>query len=305
MVHSVPHAVGHGPFAEERSPAPAHVQQDRRRTHDVQVRVVLARERCRREILCRRARSDCVGALIAQPDEGSGNWPRQIAGNDDPFDGPTDLRAQRADRLPVVRAQARETVELIIDQGLFSDNPPEGIRRDAEAGRHADALDPEELPKVRSLATNDRDLAPVDLLQIQHVAAHGVHCQHVRAPCSKTPTLVYLGHGGVGRCRLKWGWWGSNPRPRDYESPALTTELQPLTWSFVLQISSNFCLALPVAPVCLHDRHDLGTFTWALRVASVQRGDRQAGNADLRRSTPRERREDRTRQETTRLAGFR
>jgi hypothetical protein len=27
---------------------------------------------------------------------------------------------------------------------------------------------------------------------------------------------------------MKWGWWGSNPRPRDYESPALTTELQPL-----------------------------------------------------------------------------
>ena len=23
-----------------------------------------------------------------------------------------------------------------------------------------------------------------------------------------------------------WAWWGSNPRPRDYESPALTTELQ-------------------------------------------------------------------------------
>jgi hypothetical protein len=24
-----------------------------------------------------------------------------------------------------------------------------------------------------------------------------------------------------------WGWQGSNLRPRDYESPALTTELQP------------------------------------------------------------------------------
>jgi hypothetical protein len=33
---------------------------------------------------------------------------------------------------------------------------------------------------------------------------------------------------------LWWGRWGSNPRPRDYESPALTTELQPhaLTCSF-------------------------------------------------------------------------
>lgn len=26
-----------------------------------------------------------------------------------------------------------------------------------------------------------------------------------------------------------WAWWGSNPRPRDYESHALTTELPPLT----------------------------------------------------------------------------
>ena len=29
-----------------------------------------------------------------------------------------------------------------------------------------------------------------------------------------------------------WGRWGSNPRPRDYESPALTTELLPLNWVF-------------------------------------------------------------------------
>ncbi len=28
-----------------------------------------------------------------------------------------------------------------------------------------------------------------------------------------------------------WGGWGSNPRPRDYESPALTTELPPPEWS--------------------------------------------------------------------------
>src|SRR4249919_3498897 len=26
---------------------------------------------------------------------------------------------------------------------------------------------------------------------------------------------------------MGWGGWGSNPRPRDYESPALTTELPP------------------------------------------------------------------------------
>ena len=31
-----------------------------------------------------------------------------------------------------------------------------------------------------------------------------------------------------GRCESHWwGGWVSNPRPRDYESPALTTELPP------------------------------------------------------------------------------
>jgi hypothetical protein len=30
----------------------------------------------------------------------------------------------------------------------------------------------------------------------------------------------------------KWGRQGSNLRPRDYESRALTTELLPLTWGF-------------------------------------------------------------------------
>ena len=28
-------------------------------------------------------------------------------------------------------------------------------------------------------------------------------------------------------CTNLWGGWGSNPRPRDYESRALTTELPP------------------------------------------------------------------------------
>jgi hypothetical protein len=49
---------------------------------------------------------------------------------------------------------------------------------------------------VRALASNDRDLRLVDLQETQHVAAHGVHCQHAGGPCGKTPTLVYLGNGG-------------------------------------------------------------------------------------------------------------
>jgi hypothetical protein len=60
---------------------------------------------------------------------------------------------------------------------------------------------------------------------------------------ARPPPWCILVMAGRGTANLKWGWWGSNPRPRDYESPALTTELQPLNWSFLLRIVSN--LALP------------------------------------------------------------
>ena len=88
------------------------------------------------------------------------------------FDGPADLRAERADRLPVVRVQARQPIEPIVDRRRFRHDPPEGVRRHAEAGRHADAVDPRQLPQVRALAADDRDLRLVDLLETQHVAAH-------------------------------------------------------------------------------------------------------------------------------------
>ncbi len=69
VVHAVPQAVGHGPLGEERGPAPADVLEDRRRAHDVQVRVLLAREGGRRRVLRRRTGSDGVGGLLAEPGE--------------------------------------------------------------------------------------------------------------------------------------------------------------------------------------------------------------------------------------------
>src|SRR5207248_10979888 len=83
-----------------------------------------------------------------------------------------DLRAERADRLPVVLLQARQPIEPIVDRRRFRHDPPEGVRRHAKASRHAEALDPRKLPQVRALAANDRDLRLVDLLETQHVAAH-------------------------------------------------------------------------------------------------------------------------------------
>ena len=145
VVEAVPQAVGHGPLGEQRGPAPADVLEDRRRPHDVQVRVLLAGEGGRRQVLRRRAGSDGVGGLLAEPGERAGDRRRQIVRDGDPFDGPADLRAERADRLPVVRVQARQPIEPIVDRRRFRHDPPEGVRRHAEASRHADAFDPREL----------------------------------------------------------------------------------------------------------------------------------------------------------------
>ncbi len=135
---------------------------------------------------------------------------------------------------PVIRAQARQPIEPAVDRRRVRHDPLEGIRRHAEAGRHADAFDPRELPQVCALAADDRDLCLVDLVESQHVAAHrtpipfgplgpvlsplsivptacgpapGVHCQHALGACGKTPTLVYLGMAG----RVWRSWRYRNP----------------------------------------------------------------------------------------------
>ena len=172
VVEAVPQAVGHGPLGEERGPAPADVLEDFR-PHDVQERVLLAREGGRRQVLRRRAGSDGVGGLLAELGERARDRRRQIVGDGDPFEGPADLRAERADRLPVVRLQARQPVEPIVDRRRFRHDPLKGVRRHAKASRHADAFDPRKLPQVRALAANDRDLRLVDLLETQHVGSFG------------------------------------------------------------------------------------------------------------------------------------
>ena len=119
VVEAVPQAVGHGPLGEQRGPAPADVLEDRGRPHDVQVRVLLAREGGRRQVLCRRARPDGVGGLLAETGERAGDRRRQIVRDGDPFEGPADLRAERADPIPVVRVQARQPIEPIVDRRRF------------------------------------------------------------------------------------------------------------------------------------------------------------------------------------------
>jgi hypothetical protein len=110
--------------------------------------------------------------LLAELGESAGDRRREIARDGDPFDGPADLRAERTDRLPVIRVQARQLIEPIVDRRRFRHGAPVRVRRHAKASRYADAFDPRNLPQVCALAANDCDLRLVDLLETQHVAAH-------------------------------------------------------------------------------------------------------------------------------------
>ena len=123
------------------------------------------------------------------------------------FEGPADLRAQRADRLPVVRVQARQLVEPIVDRRRVRHDPPEGVRRHAEASRHVDAFDPRKLPQLRALAPNDRDLRLVDLLQIQHVAVGREGHRHTPVSINHAPPRCasVLAVHRAGRCEAHRG----------------------------------------------------------------------------------------------------
>ena len=208
VTEAVPQAVGHGPLGEQRRPAAADVLEDRRRPHDVQVRVLLAREGCRRQVLRRRARSHGVGGSLAELGDRARDRRRQIVRDGNCFEGAPDLRAERADRLPVVRVQARQSIEPIVDRRRSRHDPPKRLRRHAEAGRHADAFDPRQLPQVRALAADDRDLRLVDLMETQHVAAH---------PLTFLSRLGY--RGVVRRCRRR--------PPANVSSPANISPVGP------------------------------------------------------------------------------
>jgi hypothetical protein len=209
VVDAVAQAVGHGPLGEQRRPAAADVLEDRGRPHDVQVRVLLACEGGCRQVLGRRARSDGVGGLLTETGERAGDRGCQIVRDGDRFEGPPDLRAERADRVAVVRVQARQPIEPVVDRRRISHDPPEGVRRHAEARGHADAFDPRELPQVRALAADDRDLRLVDLLETQHthspapissVLACGRRLCGTPGGLKQAPpvAILWMWRGGVG-----------------------------------------------------------------------------------------------------------
>ncbi len=193
VVDAVAQAVGHGPLGEQRGPAPADVLEDRRRSRDVQVRVLLARKRGRWQVLRRRAGSDRVSSVLAEPGERAIDRRRQVVRDGDRFETPADRPAQRADRLALVRVHARQPIEPIVDRRRFCDDPPERVRRHTEPGRHADAVDPRQLCQVRALAANDRELHLVDLMEAHHVAGGLRGCgRHLTASRATAPVATML-----------------------------------------------------------------------------------------------------------------
>lgn len=162
-------AVGHGPLGEQRGPAPADVPQDLRGPQHVEVRVLLAGERGRRQVLRGRAGPHGVRGLLAGPRERTRDRRGDLVRQGRLLDRPADLRAERAECLPVVRIDARQPLDPVHHLRSPLHRPPEGPGRHTEALRHPNALDPMQLAQVCPLATHDRDVFPVDLFQIPHV----------------------------------------------------------------------------------------------------------------------------------------
>ena len=200
--------VGHGALGEQRGPAPADVPEDRRPAHDVQVRVLLPGEGGRREVLGRRAGADGVRRILAESGESAGDRRREIAGHGGLVEDPADLRAERADPLPVVRVQARQLVEPVVDRRRVRHDPSEGVGRHTETGRHADTVDPRQPAQVCALAADHRDLRLVDLLEksyepLDHRCTSGAAVGRRSAAdsatrpgaCRKPPGALYVESG--------------------------------------------------------------------------------------------------------------
>jgi hypothetical protein len=174
MVDAVALAVGDCPLGEQRAPASTDVLQDRRRSHDIQVRVLLAGERGGRQVLSGRAGSDRVGGLFAESGKCARDRRREIARDGNAFDAPAKACAVRADGVAVIGVHPGQLIELIADRRRVRNDPPEGVRRHAKAVRHADAVDPRQCAEVRGLAANGRDLGLGYLVKIQHVPLNHV-----------------------------------------------------------------------------------------------------------------------------------
>ena len=185
VVDAVPHAVGDRALGVEGCPATRDVADDRRRADDVEIRVLLPGERRRRKVLGRGARSHRVRGVRAEAGERASDLRREVVGDRGRLDRRADLRGERADRVAVVEGQARELRETFDDLRRDGGDSLVRVGRDAEARRHAHAVDARELAQVRRLAADARDARPIDRREIEHVAIRPR--AHRRHPLGTTP----------------------------------------------------------------------------------------------------------------------
>src|SRR5438132_8587936 len=101
-----------------------------------------------------------------------------------------DLRAERADRVAVVRTHTRQLVQQTIDRRRVGHDPAKRLRRHAEAVGYADAVDPRKLAQLRTLAPDERDPRPVHLAEPHHEAAHAL----TRSPSVPPSATILRSH---------------------------------------------------------------------------------------------------------------
>lgn len=207
-----------------------------------------------RQVLRRRAGPDGVRALLAEPAERAGDRRRDVARDGDLLDDAAHTCAERADRLPVLRVQARQLIEPIIERRDFRHGPPEGVRRHAEAVRHADAFDPRQSAQVCALAADDRDSRLVDLFEVQHVLVRHrdtsravvFRCAAAADRITGAPPSVELlvGHVLIPGCLPSDEWTGGSSRPAGARRAIVPQ---------VVASTRGFCAVtrvLPQAPRC-------------------------------------------------------
>lgn len=70
--------------------------------------------------------------MLTEPTEPTRDFRHQIVGNRGSFKRPTDPRAELTDALPVLRLQARQPTEAIVEPRHFRHDPLKGFSRNAK-----------------------------------------------------------------------------------------------------------------------------------------------------------------------------
>ena len=91
--------------------------------------------------------------------------------------------------------------------------------------------------RLSPIAVAERQRSPTRSHRAQQPASYVAERSHRTWPTCLVPSRTQI--------KSSWGGWGSNPRPRDYESPALTTELPPRT-----RIRAHFRICVSSQTLC-------------------------------------------------------